>query len=427
MRAVRAIWRFVTAVVGGTWRFLRGIFSRFVTLVEGIFEPPARAFLRLLEAVGARLDDWLGRFLAAWARIFQKAPRAPRDRRPTPGRAILPLAATVPTLLWWYVVPWQGWFDLASDDFPLAVYATAVGVALLLRSVVRTALDGKAGSFLVSAARRTGLIWLERLGLVTSLVGLVYVWGDTILRPAALLVAFGFLVVNMSPYEPRRLPDDLPVVDPLTVSEPVGSTSLHAFRWELRWAGGADALDITVVVDADSYEHARSVNPGRPADLRQPDFTPWVVDGATVEVDRAAAEIRRISNERSDRRFQEAAAVLGFAQSVEYSLDEESTGEVEYWRFPVETVHDETGDCEDTTILAAAVLRRLGHAVLPLLAPGHAALGVRAPVDLPGTFVEHDGVQYYYCETTAEGFRIGELPDGLTPDDLRPAPLREDR
>ena len=31
----------------------------------------------------------------------------------------------------------------------------------------------------------------------------------------------------------------------------------------------------------------------------------------------------------------------------------------------IETIHEETGDCEDTTILAAAVPRRLGHGVLP--------------------------------------------------------------
>jgi hypothetical protein len=116
--------------------------------------------------------------------------------------------------------------------------------------------------------------------------------------------------------------------------------------------------------------------------------------------------------------------VLAFAQSIDYTLDEDTTEYSEYWRYPIETIYEQTGDCEDTTILAAAVLRRLGHGVLPLLAPGHAALGVEAPTDVEGEFVVHEGRRYYYCETTAEGFKIGHLPSDIDPASLRLAPLR---
>ena len=425
MRILRAVWNFVRIFVVGTWRFLKGIYQRLVALVEGILGPPAAAFLRLLRAAVRHLDRWMDAFLAAWARIFQQAPKTPRDRRRTPGREIIPLAATIPTLLWWYVVPWENWFTVPPDRFPMAVYATAVGVAVLIRWLMRGTPPGPFGRFLVVAANRAGLIWFERLALVATLGVFGFFVNDPLVRPAAVLTGLGFLVLVMARYEPRRLRDDLPEIEPVEGTQPEGTTALHSFRWSLPWAGGRDDLNITVVVDVDTYDQVRSVNPGKPSDPADPDFTPWVVEGATAEVDRAAAAIRRIANERAYSRFQEAAAVLGFAQSVEYTLDEDSTGQAEYWRFPVETIHDETGDCEDTTILAAAVLRRLGHRVLPLLAPGHAALGVVAPPDLPGTFVEYDGVRYYYCETTAAGFRIGELPSDIQPSDLRPAPLRE--
>ena len=88
------------------------------------------------------------------------------------------------------------------------------------------------------------------------------------------------------------------------------------------------------------------------------------------------------------------------------------------WRFPVETMCERTGDCEDTSILAAAVLRRLGHHVAIAVMPEHAALGVEAPPGIPGHFATVHGHRMYYCETTAAGFFVGELPDSVDPDSI---------
>lgn len=115
--------------------------------------------------------------------------------------------------------------------------------------------------------------------------------------------------------------------------------------------------------------------------------------------------------------------VLGFAQSIVYSSDPETTGHEDYWRFPVETMYEQTGDCEDTSILAAAVLRRLGHHVAIALMPEHAALGVEAPPGTPGHYATVDGRRMYYCETTAAGFLVGELPDSVDSGSITWAPL----
>jgi hypothetical protein len=41
--------------------------------------------------------------------------------------------------------------------------------------------------------------------------------------------------------------------------------------------------------------------------------------------------------------------------------------------------------------------------------PGHVAIGVA--VEASGTYWLHDGTQYFYVETTGEGWEIGELPE----------------
>lgn len=427
MRALRAIWDFLQTIFRGTWRLLKGIYHRLVALVVGLLGPPAAALRRLFATIRRKLDHLLEVVLTAWARIFQRAPRAPKDRIPTPGRSILVLAGSFVALAFWYLAPWRNWFDLSDVQFEGAVYASSLGVALVLRTTMRGEQPGVVGRFLRDAARRVGLIWFERFAAVAALLAFGFVWREPALRPLPLLIGLGFLVLLASPYEPRALADDLPTIPDLVTEEGEGDHVDHRFRWTLDWDGAVHEFDVAVRVDTQRFAQMQSMNPRVPSVPGEPDFTPWIVSGSTPEVDRVAIGIRATSNQLSYSRFQEAAATLAFAQSMTYSLDEDTTGYSEYWRYPIETIHEETGDCEDTTILAGAVLRSLGHGVLPLLLPGHAALGVAAPPTTEGSFVVHEGRRYYYCETTSEGFKIGQLPSDIDGDTIEIAPLREPR
>ena len=75
----------------------------------------------------------------------------------------------------------------------------------------------------------------------------------------------------------------------------------------------------------------------------------------------------------------------------------------------METLYDETGDCEDTSILYAAVMESMGYDAVLLLLPGHMASGLSCPGASGGHYV-YESVSYYYCETTGEGWAIGEVP-----------------
>lgn len=254
--------------------------------------------------------------------------------------------------------------------------------------------------------------------------------------PALLALAIGFLTLLACDYPDRGLTDALPeAVTPLKPSQPGvprettelvddEDIELRTFRWSVPLATRSEALDVTVAIDTERFQTMASLNPKRPTGGSYPDWTPWVISGSTDEVVRAAQEIRKVTDTRGFSRFEEAAAVLGFAQSVPYSLDIESTGDEEYWRYPIETMYEQTGDCEDLSILAASVLRELGHEVLPMVTHDHAAIGISAPVGLPGTYVDYEGHRYYYCETTASGSRIGQLPADVNPAELKFCPLR---
>ena len=101
--------------------------------------------------------------------------------------------------------------------------------------------------------------------------------------------------------------------------------------------------------------------------------------------------------------------VVSFIQSLPYTSDNVTTGFDDYPRYPIETLVHDGGDCEDTSILASALLDLMGFDVVLINLPGHVAIGVA--IDAYGTYWTHEGTQYFYVETTGEGWEIGEVPE----------------
>ena len=114
--------------------------------------------------------------------------------------------------------------------------------------------------------------------------------------------------------------------------------------------------------------------------------------------------------------------ILRFVQySVLYSEDIETKGCVEYWRYPVETLIEQTGDCEDSTLLFASIMDNLGYDTVLLFYiidddSGHLATGVHIDNLLIEDFIEYNEKKFYYCETTSVGFTIGEKPSEIVND-----------
>ncbi|RJX16706.1 MAG: hypothetical protein C4575_14835 [Desulforudis sp.] len=95
-----------------------------------------------------------------------------------------------------------------------------------------------------------------------------------------------------------------------------------------------------------------------------------------------------------------------------YVTDDLSKGFDQYARYPLETLVDQKGDCEDTSILLASILKEMNYGVVLILLPGdpgHMAVGVKGE-NLPGVYYEYQGTRYYYVETTGTGWSIGQIP-----------------
>ena len=100
-----------------------------------------------------------------------------------------------------------------------------------------------------------------------------------------------------------------------------------------------------------------------------------------------------------------------FVQELPYKEDDEYLGVPEYARYPIETLVDGEGDCEDKSILLAALLRELGCEVVLLEFPNHVAVGVEANRDdAYGSYAPYGGKKYFYLESTASGWELGEIP-----------------
>ncbi|MFW6151319.1 MAG: hypothetical protein ACOC6A_07265, partial [Chloroflexota bacterium] len=108
--------------------------------------------------------------------------------------------------------------------------------------------------------------------------------------------------------------------------------------------------------------------------------------------------------------------IAAFVQHLAYTYDIDSTGFDDYPRYPLETLVDEGGDCEDTSILLAEILYNLGYDVVLLRLPAHVAVGVAADEKFCGTYYEQHGTRYFYLESTGEAGRIGLVPEEYATD-----------
>jgi len=125
-----------------------------------------------------------------------------------------------------------------------------------------------------------------------------------------------------------------------------------------------------------------------------------------------AQKLMDITTQMGYNDYDKVSFVLAFVQNLRYTSDLVTTGYDEYPRFPIETLVDEGGDCEDTAILFATLTRIMGYGVVYINPPNHYAVGILGD-NLRGTYWAYppDSNQtYYYCETTGVNFKIGQLP-----------------
>ena len=185
--------------------------------------------------------------------------------------------------------------------------------------------------------------------------------------------------------------------------------------WEYLAAGNsteAHVFELSMPLDREHYERAvneLAFTPKQPAD-----YVRCVTQGPMDDVRLLAAWIRRQSCERGYSPLQETENVIQMVRSMPYLPDSESSGDQP--KYPIQTLVDQGGDCEDHAILAAALLWQLGHPVglahLELHGRAHMALAY-ATDTFEGSFSLSgpDGRSYAYIETVPSSADMGEIPE----------------
>ncbi len=117
--------------------------------------------------------------------------------------------------------------------------------------------------------------------------------------------------------------------------------------------------------------------------------------------------------------------IASFVQSLPYTSDKVTAGFDEYARYPYETLYDNGGDCEDTSILVVSMLQELGYDAVLILLPDHMAAGVECGNTIEGAYYTHNGKQYCYLETTGANWPIGKIPDEYVTEEARILDVKE--
>jgi hypothetical protein len=144
------------------------------------------------------------------------------------------------------------------------------------------------------------------------------------------------------------------------------------------------------------------------------DYAAYVFDPYDdAYVNFTAHQLLFMSHVHSD--VDEIAFIASFVQNIPYMKDDLDNDSYEYPRYPIESLKEHRGDCDDKAILGAALLSSLGYNVSLLRLPQHMAVGIQ--LDSAMGSYKYYVDRYYYLEMTAANSPIGKVPpeyQGLT-------------
>ena len=216
------------------------------------------------------------------------------------------------------------------------------------------------------------------------------------------------VTVTMDGYEPWSesvtvKAQEKRMLSPVLSPTPDPDSYLRTYNW---YYDGMP-FSVTVSIPKDKYEKYRRLGHSTISLTKYP----------TEEYNRSVAkdiaeQLQQYADTYGFTVYQKLMLAATMVQNIPYDSDAGTTGKDEYARYPVETLVDNTGDCEDTSILLAAILRELGYDVLIMRFDGHVALGVaNSEFQKAGAYIEKSGKDYFYLETTAPGWELGEIAD----------------
>lgn len=205
--------------------------------------------------------------------------------------------------------------------------------------------------------------------------------------------------------------------EPYSASITEESITSDTFSRTYSWDYEGSRWQLTLPLDDQLYEMYTSRTRNRDYDLFASDpYDDWLIEDI-------AEALLSLSKAHGLEKWQIPGLCISFVQSLNYTSDLESSGYAQYPRFPYETLYENGGDCEDTSILSVAILQELGYDAVLLELPEHMALGIKCDTEQKGRCFEYEGSNYYYLETTGNDWQIGEIPEEYADQPVQVVPV----
>lgn len=199
----------------------------------------------------------------------------------------------------------------------------------------------------------------------------------------------------------------------ITEKSVLSGKSLRTYSWNYE----GYCWNLTLLLDDEFFKVYKERTRDRDYDL----FASDPYDDRLIE--NIADTFISLSEEYGLEKPKVSGLCISFVQSLNYSSDLISSGYEQYPRFPYETLYESGGDCEDTSILSAAILQQMGYDVVLLELPEHMALGISCDQEQEGKAFEYNSKKYYYVETTGLDWQIGEIPEEYQNQPVRFIPI----
>ena len=221
-----------------------------------------------------------------------------------------------------------------------------------------------------------------------------------------------FWIVLVVLFSVNLIASDLVNVDGALIDVEISREINSKRRWgtseiELGYAWEFENRQYTALITIDNQQYNKKRNQRQRRGYNTQRFLPPMVYEGTKALQKLVDEFKRVipRNWEPERRVN---FVLAFVHAIPWTDDEKTTGYREFYKYPIETLTEGKGDCEDTSMLLAAILNGLRFEVALIDLPGHIAVGVKG--DFQGDSVLYGNDKYYYCETTRPGRRLGKMP-----------------
>lgn len=174
------------------------------------------------------------------------------------------------------------------------------------------------------------------------------------------------------------------------------------YQLSYTWQYNGKKFNLTHEFDLNTYQHYKNLSKSLPYNeyAEEDSIYPYLTD--------FALSLRNLGFQYGYQGKQLIEFISSFVQYIEYSPDPASIP-YDYKKYPIETLVEKKGDCEDSSALLAALLKTLGFDCVMLNPARHMAVGVAHP-GLSGTYYLVNNEKYFYIETTMPNWAIGSVP-----------------